>query len=62
VFTLGSCFKVTKVANIFAKGTSLQGSGYALLLTKNRLGYILGQFFSQTHLVTLFDDFENCTE
>jgi hypothetical protein len=43
-FTLGS-FLITKVANIL--GYFFHGQGYALILTKV-LGYILGDFFTNT--------------
>jgi hypothetical protein len=33
--------------------TSFHDQVYALILTKNRLGYILGDFFQKTRLVTL---------
>jgi hypothetical protein len=31
----------------------IRGKGASIVLTKNGLGYILGDFFSQTHLATL---------
>jgi hypothetical protein len=52
IFFFGDLFENCKSSPnswaIFFHGTSC-----VLLLTKNGLGYILGGFFSQTHLVTL---------
>jgi hypothetical protein len=51
LFTLGSFFKSTEVAQILGLLFSRRKS-YVLISTKNPWGYILGNF-SQTHLVTL---------
>jgi hypothetical protein len=43
--TLGSRSKITKVAEIYGLCTIFQSKGQALILTKNMLGYILGDSF-----------------
>jgi hypothetical protein len=54
---LGDCFlwefflKIAEIAKKFC--TPFDGKRCMLILTKNGLGYSLGDFFSQTHLVTL---------
>jgi hypothetical protein len=51
VFTLGSFMKITEVAQIFVQSFFLDNS-YALILKKNCLGCILGNFFHK-YLATL---------
>jgi hypothetical protein len=48
----GNSFENYRSRSIFWQLFS-EGGNYALILTKDGLGYILG-YFSQTHLVTLF--------
>jgi hypothetical protein len=43
----------TEVAHIFVPTFSLGSIVYELILPKKGLGYILGDLFPQTHLVTL---------
>jgi hypothetical protein len=54
LFTLGNFF-ITEVAHIFVLLFPYVGTRFVLILTKNVLGYILGDF-SQTHLVTLLQN------
>jgi hypothetical protein len=42
------CTQLQKYGHIF--GRFFHVNGYALMLAKNGLGYIMGEFFSQTHL------------
>jgi hypothetical protein len=51
---LGRSLIITVVAHIFGLLLSTVKVTYALILTKNELGYILGDF-SKTHLVTLVE-------
>jgi hypothetical protein len=45
--------KITKAANFW--DTIFSGNYYVLILARNGLGYILGDFFSKTHPATLVE-------
>jgi hypothetical protein len=51
-FTLGSFLQIMYRNNPHYFAPYFRGKRYVLILTKNGLGYILGDFL-QTHLVTL---------
>jgi hypothetical protein len=52
LFDIGSFFENYRSIPHFGY-TFFYGKSYELILTKNGLGFILGEFFSLHHLVTL---------
>jgi hypothetical protein len=48
LFTLGSGLKITEVEHIFELPTFFHGASYAFILSKNGLGSILGDFFTNS--------------
>jgi hypothetical protein len=46
-FTFGGLLKLTEVAQVYVL-LFPHGSGYVLILAKARLGYILGEFFTNS--------------
>jgi hypothetical protein len=55
LFSLASLLKISKVAQILGLLFSTVPARYVLILTKNWLGFIFGDFFKKTHLVTLIE-------
>jgi hypothetical protein len=54
LFTPGSFLKIKQLAQFFGILFSTEQVVKILILAKHGLGYILGSFFSHTHLVSLF--------
>jgi hypothetical protein len=53
LFNLGDFLKTTEIGQVFLLRFPTLLLCNVLVLTKHGLGYSLGEFFSQTHLVTL---------
>jgi hypothetical protein len=56
LFTLGSYFFIADVHSPQIWSTFFHGKGEALILTKNVLGYILGEFFQKLNWSPWWED------
>jgi hypothetical protein len=48
LFTFGSFVKITEVCSPNFWATFFHGEGYAFVLTKNRVGYFLGNYYAKS--------------